>query len=250
MERQQIDLRRIFAAQMHSPQHDDDEMVQLREQLRGLEQENDDLQSSVRRSEATQKDLTHQLERAQEQVVFAQQQIESLNEEHEQAATPSAYRELTAKLDEYEGVMDRLLSATGIPNKPQEAEHYVESLGGGTDVTGEETTRKVDGNNLADRSVIDSPDFLSPRSTTKATTTTAIESEKKWVDKVEKLRAELRATTEQLQTTENNYEEFSAASYEVENALVSENKDLKRLVEKLLAEKASLQHLLQAKQNN
>ncbi|KAF1779608.1 hypothetical protein GQ600_25189 [Phytophthora cactorum] len=167
------------------------QVTQLREQLRRLEQENDDLQSSVRRLEAMEKDLKHKLDRAEEELIFAQQEMQQ---------SADQVCNLAAKLEAYENVMDRLLTAAGIPAvKKNKTEH---------DVDTDQAALVVHGDAMKE-----------------ATTT----------QEAEKLRAELKAKSEKLQTIEDNYEELMVASYEVERAFVSENEELKRLIEKMQA---------------
>lgn len=225
-----------FLPYMQTPPQND-EVAQLREQLRHLEQENDDLQSSVRRLEATEEDLIHKLERAEEAAVFVQQELETFKQGHEQSATRSAdqIRSLAAKLEEYETVVSCLLSVVGIPNaETEQEEHELEHLSGDTDNAGEDDAGQGDEDNRTAQSVNGG-----------ATATAAAAAEQKWIDMVESLRTELQAKTEQLQITEDSYEEFMAASYGVEKALVSENTDLKHFTAELLRENAHLQHLLQ-----
>ncbi|CAI5745029.1 unnamed protein product [Peronospora destructor] len=201
---------------MQTPEHND-EMAKLREQLRHLEQENDDLQSCVRRLEATEEDLSHKIERAEEEAVFAQQELEIFQENHEQSDSQSAKQihELTAKLQEYQNMLKQMNSSS--------------THNENTDDTGKATARKDDEHNgCAAQSV----------------------SDQKWIHMVESLRTEMRTKTEQLQTVGDNYEEFMVASYEVEKALASENTDLKHFIAELQTENARLQHLLQTKRDS
>ncbi|CAI5735635.1 unnamed protein product [Peronospora farinosa] len=229
----------VIVTQMQTPEHNDD-MAKLREQLRHLEQENDDLQSCVRRLKATEEDLSHKIERAEEEAVFAQQELEICQENHEQSDSRSAEQihDLTAKLQEYQNVVSRLLSVVVIPNETQatgksldveENELELGPCNENTDDTGKANARKVDKNNgHAARFV----------------------SDQKWIDMVESLRTEIQTKTEQLQTVEDNYEEFMVASYEVEKALASENTDLKHFIAELQTENAHLQHLLQTERDS
>ncbi|KAI9895275.1 hypothetical protein PsorP6_018493 [Peronosclerospora sorghi] len=92
-------------------------MTSLRHQLRHLEQENDDLHSSVRQLQATETDLRHQIERAQEQVVFIQQELEMAHEEHERDATRSMRHiaRLTTQVRSYHHVLNHLCTVMGLP---------------------------------------------------------------------------------------------------------------------------------------
>ncbi|KUF86064.1 hypothetical protein AM587_10015406 [Phytophthora nicotianae] len=180
------------------------ENQQLREHVQRLEQENDDLQSSVRRLEATEETLKHKLERAEEEVVFAAQEIETLKLQSDYKT-----RELSSELEKYENAMERLLTAVGLPVKER--------------CTGVERSGKDEGNHA--NPVEDNDKYATSETTT---------------DEVEMLRAELKAKTEELQTTHQNYEEFMAVSYELERAftseneeLKSENEELKRLIDKI-----------------
>ncbi|KAL3664543.1 hypothetical protein V7S43_010295 [Phytophthora oleae] len=116
-------------------------------------------------------------------------------------------RELTAQLEEYETVMERLLTVAGIPSAVLT------------------TGSRKDEESHATHSANDRPT----------------------IDQVEILRVALKAKTELLQFTEDKYEEFMVASYEVEKALIHENETLKRLVNELQHENARLQR---AHQNN
>ncbi|CAI5703600.1 unnamed protein product [Peronospora effusa] len=232
-------FRSVIVMQMQTPEHDDD-TAKLREQLRHLEQENDDLQSCVRRLKATEEDLSHKIERAEEEAVFAQQELEICQENHEQSDSRSAEQihDLTAKLQEYQNVVSRLLSVVGIPNETQatgksldveENELELKPCNENTDDTGKANARKVDENNGHAAQFV---------------------SDQKWIDMVESLRTEMQTQTEQLQTVEDNYEEFMVASYEVEKALASENTDLKHFIAELQTENAHLQHLLQTERDS
>ncbi|CAH0475236.1 unnamed protein product [Peronospora belbahrii] len=223
---------------MSTPEHND-EIAKLREQLRHLEQENDDLQSCVRRLKATEEDLSHKIERAEEEAVFAQQELEISQENYKQTASRSAeqVRDLTAKLQKYQNVVSCLLSVVGIPNvagetgkasDAQENALELESYNKNTDDPGDENAAEDDKTNGASRFV----------------------SDQNWMNVVERLQTEIRTKTEQLQITKDGYEEFMVASYEVEKALASENTSLKQFVSTLQSENAHLQHLLQTERNS
>ncbi|POM76276.1 Hypothetical protein PHPALM_6503 [Phytophthora palmivora] len=230
---------------MHSPQHED-EAVQLRQRLRHLEQENDDLQSCVRRLEATKEDLSHKLECTQEEAVFVQQELDILKEKHEQTASESASQicDLTTKIQVYENVLNRLLTVVGIPNLPHETggkELELELSNAEADDSGE-GARQDGGNNFVMNGGTDE--------VTRTATATPAAPEQKWINLMDHLRDDLKTKTEQLQLTENSYEEFMTISYEVEKALVNDNEALKRLNEELQAKNEQLLNLLQTKPNS
>ncbi|KAF4033954.1 hypothetical protein GN244_ATG14163 [Phytophthora infestans] len=191
------------------------QLTQLREKLRRLEQENDDLQSRVRRLEATERDLTHRLERADEELILARE-IESVKGNENQS---EQIRDLTVKLEGYESVMDRLLTAVGIPVVRKKEAHEVKPLSGEEENTG----RDDEGNNTA-------PFELGATTCSPATEAT----------ETGKLRAELKVKAEELQSIKDSYDEFFVVSCDLERALSGENEDLKFLVDKLRMENASL----------
>uniref|UniRef100_A0AAV1TRJ8 Uncharacterized protein n=1 Tax=Peronospora matthiolae TaxID=2874970 RepID=A0AAV1TRJ8_9STRA len=217
---------------MESPEHDN-EVVKLRKQLQCLEQENDDLQSYVRRLEATEEDLNHKIERAEEEVVFAQQELEYFREEH--AMCPlEEIDDLRQNLQKYKNVVSRLLSVVDLPDVTQESAETF------SDVEANELESELDSRNG------DTDDIVQENAgdTDELNCAAHGENEQKWTDVVEKLRSEIRTKSEQLQAVEHDYEEFMVTSYNVEKALASESSSLKHSIAALQTENARLQHLL------
>ncbi|KAE9336110.1 hypothetical protein PR003_g12678 [Phytophthora rubi] len=92
------------------------EVTQLHQRLQRLEQENDDLQTRVRRLKATQEDLDNKLERAEEQLVFAQQEFDDFESQVEESTQQSRdqIQDLTANVTMYQTFLSYILQ-TGKP---------------------------------------------------------------------------------------------------------------------------------------
>ncbi|KAK1942374.1 hypothetical protein P3T76_005873 [Phytophthora citrophthora] len=121
----------------------------------------------------------------------------------EEVALDDQVCELKTQLEEYENVMERLLTAAGITRTALKTRKN----GSGKD-------EESHGGPANDNTTI---------------------------DQLEVLREALKVKTELLQLTEDKYEEFMVASYEVEKDLIHENETLKRLVNELQLEIACLQ---------
>lgn len=94
-----------------------DEVTQLRQRLQRLEQDNDDLQTSVRRLEATREDLDNTLEHAEEQLVFAQQEFDDFKDVAEETSKQlrDKIQDLTASLKIYHQTLFSCIVQTGVP---------------------------------------------------------------------------------------------------------------------------------------
>uniref|UniRef100_H3H2M9 Uncharacterized protein n=1 Tax=Phytophthora ramorum TaxID=164328 RepID=H3H2M9_PHYRM len=216
--RLQNERRRAISAETQSSALGE-QVAQLRQRLQALEQGNDDLRIKVRRLEGTEEDLAHRLERAQEEVVFAQLELEVFAEEAGQATTTSnsRIRDLTAELDKYKalvGFVSRVIA--GECDSDEDAEGPLNTASGNPAVSKKADTIKATG-----------------------------KSEQELFEVVKNLRAELQIKTEQLQTTEDRYDKFVFASHELEKALASENADLKTSRAEVQAENVLLRCLLQ-----
>ncbi|TDH66909.1 hypothetical protein CCR75_006019 [Bremia lactucae] len=180
-----------------------DESIQ---QLWRLEQENDRLNSCVRRFEATKIDLEHKLEQAEEKIVSLQHEVEKAKEGIQPGK--EAYLQLCAlraQLKTHKSVLNRLLRVVEIPIKDE-----------------------ID---LLDQSIIDENEQIDmPDSFHVDCNVQTAECRHEWSSKVETLRLKLQAKSDELQTTEDKYEEYRVASFEIERALVRENDTLKRLL--------------------
>ncbi|CAI5719818.1 unnamed protein product [Hyaloperonospora brassicae] len=223
---------------MQTPEHDDDAVAKLRQQLQCLEQENDDLQSYVRRLKATEEDLSHRIERAEEEVVFAQQELEYFKEEH--VISPAAQiNELRGNLQRYKTVVSRLLSVVDIPDVMPDDPAFCSHVE--TDELELVTHRHRNTDDVVEASAGRHDDqYCAPHDG----------SDQAWANVVDNLRSEVRTKNEQLQAVERDYEEFMVASYKVEKALASETTNLKHSIAALQTENARLQYLLVTKRNS
>ncbi|KAE8875120.1 hypothetical protein PF003_g40749 [Phytophthora fragariae] len=109
------ELRRVTSMQMQLSSRSG-EVTQLHQRLQRLEQENDDLQTRVRRLKATQEDLDNKLERAEEQLVFAQQEFDDFESQVEESTQQSRdqIQDLTANVTMYQTFLSYILQ-TGKP---------------------------------------------------------------------------------------------------------------------------------------
>ncbi|KAG7384414.1 hypothetical protein PHYPSEUDO_002602 [Phytophthora pseudosyringae] len=138
----------------HSSRWDCEQVAQLRRKLQLLEQENDDLQMCVRRLGATSEDLSCELERAQEECIFARQELESFEDEVQEAAVQShnQIRSMEVELEEYKTLVRYLLMTvvpceiTGTECSEDIGKEALKQdpLSTDTDDTGKETNNKYD----------------------------------------------------------------------------------------------------------
>ncbi|KAG6616486.1 kinesin-like protein [Phytophthora cinnamomi] len=150
------ELRRVAPVQMQ-PSIRSTEVAQLRQRLQRLEQDNDDLQTCVRRLEATQEDLDNKLERAEEQIIFAQQEFDDFNCEVEVATKRlrDQIQDLTAEVKMYKTFLSlSCFLQFGLPQKFDKSTDIIKDIHeppcSDTDDTDEEVNGDDDGDKFED----------------------------------------------------------------------------------------------------